>query len=267
MKDYIKSILDPKLDYNTNLNKLREYLQSYFLYVIYKTKIYQNIVFTGGTALRFIYKIRRFSEDLDFSLSSKAKSYDFDETNRHIQQEFKLAGYDLKIKASRERTIHSALLKFSGILYESGLSPLKDQNILIKVEIDSNPPQGAVEETSVYNSIFMFYMLHYDLRSLFAGKVHALLCREYTKGRDWYDLMWYLSKFSGIEPNYIQLNNAMAQTSKNSASFTPENWKSEIKKVAQILDWAKVKNDVERFLEDPNELSLLTPETFLKLLS
>lgn len=216
--------------------------------------------------MRFIYKIRRFSENINFSLSSKAKDYDFNDMARHIQQEFKLAGYGLEVKVKSERTVYNALLKFPGILYETGLSPLKDQKILIKVEIDSNPPQGGIEEATVYNSTFMFYMLHYDLKSLFAGKVHALLCREYTKGRDWYDLMWYLSKFKGLEPNYIKLNNAMAQTFKKPVQFTQENWKTEIKKVVKTLDWTKVRNDVERFLEDPGDIELLTSETFINLL-
>jgi predicted nucleotidyltransferase component of viral defense system len=74
MRDYIKSIIDPNLNENENLNRVREYLQTYLLNIIYKNKFYQNIVFIGGTALRFIYKIRRFSEEVDFSLSSKAKN-------------------------------------------------------------------------------------------------------------------------------------------------------------------------------------------------
>jgi len=266
MKDYIKSVINPKLNLNDNLNMVREYLQAYFLYVVYKTKLYQNLVFTGGTALRFIYKIRRFSEDIDFSLSAKAKGYDFNDMVRHVQQEFRLAGYDLEIKSNSEQTVHKAFLKFSGILYETGLSKLKSQKIMIKVEIDSNPPKGGIEENTTYNSTFTFYMLHYSLESLFAGKVNALLCREYTKGRDWYDLMWYLTKFKGIEPNYIMLNNGMAQARKETILMNRENWKEEIKKVVTALDWAKVKNDVGRFLEDQTDLELLTPQVFTKLL-
>ncbi|MCX5713200.1 MAG: nucleotidyl transferase AbiEii/AbiGii toxin family protein [Candidatus Omnitrophica bacterium] len=266
MRDYIKSVIDANLTKNENLNRVREYLQSYFLNIIYKNKFYQNLVFTGGTALRFIYKIRRFSEDVDFSLSSEAKNYNFTDMVENILQEFKLAGYDLDIKYDDSRTVHSALLKFSGILFETGLSPLKSQKIAIKVKVDSNPPPGGIETSSVYNSTFMFYMLHYDLASLFAGKTHALLCREYTKGRDWYDLLWYLTKFKGVEPNFVMLNNAMAQTSRNSIKLTADSWKAEIKKIVETLDWARVRNDVGRFLEDSGELSLLESKTFVNLL-
>lgn len=267
MRDYIKSIIDANLTQNQNLNRIREYLQAYFLHIIYKNKFYQNLVFTGGTALRFIYKIRRFSEDLDFSLSIKAKNYNFTDMVKNILQEFKLAGYNLEIKYDDSRTVHSVLLKFSGILFETGLSPLKGQKIVIKVEVDSNPPLGGIEISSVYNSNFMFYMMHYDLASLFAGKVHALLRREYTKGRDWYDLLWYLTKFKGLEPNFIMLNNAMALDTRKSVKFNVGNWKAEIKKTVETLDWVKVRNDISQFLENNSELNLLESKTFVNLLT
>ena len=266
MRDYIKSIVSKKASADDNLNHIREYIQAYFLYVIYRKKYYQDMVFTGGTALRFIHQIRRFSEDIDFSLSSRVKQIDFNAMMRDIAQEFKQAGYALEIKTKTRLAVNSALLKFSGILFETGLSPLKDEKFLIKVEIDSRPPAGGVEEHTMINTPFMFYMLHYDPASLFAGKVHALLCRQYAKGRDWYDLLWYLTKFKGLEPNFIMLNNAMAQTSRKPVKLTAGNWKVEIKKTVETLDWAKVRNDVSRFLEDSGELSLLESKTFVNLL-
>ncbi len=267
MRDYIKSIVDKTLTQDDNLNRVREYIQSYLLHVIYKKKFFQSLVFTGGTALRFVHKIRRFSEDVDFSLSARAKGYDFNEMIRDILNEFKLAGYDIDIKYSSERAVHSALLKFSGILFEAGLSPLKSQKIAIKMEVDSNPPKGGKEENSVYNGLFTFYMVHYDITSLLAGKVHALLCREYTKGRDWYDLFWYLSKFKTLEPNFTMLNNAMSQTQKDPITFTSRNWKEELKEAAQKTDFVKVKQDVGRFLERHEELEFLELKTFENLLS
>lgn len=266
MKDYIKSVIDANLTENENINRVREYLQAYFLNIIYKNKFYQNLVFTGGTALRFIYKIRRFSEDIDFSLSTNAGNYSFTDMIKNTLQEFKLAGYDIEIKYDDSSIVRNALLKFSGILFEAGLSSLKNQKVVIKLEVDSNPPAGGIETSSVYNSIFMFYMLHYDLPSLFAGKVHALLCRKYAKGRDWYDLLWYLTKFKGLEPNFIMLNNAMAQTFRKPVKLTVDNWKTEIKKILKTLDWVKVRNDVSRFLEDNSELALFEPRTFISLL-
>lgn len=266
MRDYIKSIVNKNASADDNLNRIREYIQAYFLYVIYRKKYYQDLVFTGGTALRFVYQIRRFSEDIDFSLSARVKQIDFNAMMHDVAQEFKQAGYEVEIKTKTHRAVNSALLKFSGILFEAGLSPMKDEKFLIKVEIDSRPPAGGIETNTLVNTPFMFYMQHYDLKSLFAGKVHALLSREYVKGRDWYDLMWYASKFKGIEPNFIMLNNAMTQTSKDPVQFTPENWKAEIRKVVKTLDWEKVRDDVRRFLEDQGEIKLLTADTFITLL-
>ena len=224
------------------------------------------MVFTGGTALRFVHHIRRFSEDIDFSLSAKAKQIDFNAMMQDVAQEFRQAGYTVEIKTKIRLAVYGALLKFSGVLYETGLSPLKDEKLLIKVEIDSRPPEGGAEEHSVINNPFMFYTLHYDLPSLLAGKVHALLCREYTKGRDWYDLLWYLTNSNKLTPNFVMLNNAMAQTEKNPVEFTTQNWKGEIKKVAETLDWKKVRDDVGRFLEDQTDLRMLELDTFINLL-
>ncbi|MFH1460549.1 MAG: nucleotidyl transferase AbiEii/AbiGii toxin family protein [Candidatus Omnitrophota bacterium] len=266
MKDYIKSIIDKKAGYDENLNRLREYIQTYFLYISYRKKYYQNMVFTGGTALRFIYGIRRFSEDLNFSLSMSNRGFDFLDMLKDVEQEFKLAGYSIEVKPRIKGQVYSAQLKFPQLLFETGLSMVEDEKLMIKVEIDSNPPEGGLESHTLYNKTFMFHMVHYDLASLFAGKLHALLRRKYTKGRDWYDLIWYLSKFKNIEPNYLMLNNALAQTSKVYSRISKENWKSEILKIACELEWRKVRNDVGRFLEDHNEVSLLAIETFKSML-
>lgn len=266
MKDYIKSIVNKKLSPENNLNLVREYIQTYFLYIIYRKKYYQDMVFTGGTALRFVHKIRRFSEDIDFSLSARVKQIDFSAMMQDVLQEFKQAGYAIEIKTKNSLAVHSALLKFSGILFETGLSPLKDEKLLIKVEIDTRPPAGGIEEHTQITVPFMFYILHYELSSLLAGKVHALLCRKYTKGRDWYDLLWYLGNFKKLEPNFNMLNNAMIQTEKEPLQFNQENWKTEIKKVVKTLNWVKVRDDVARFLEDPNDIKFLNPETFINLL-
>jgi predicted nucleotidyltransferase component of viral defense system len=265
MREQIKDIVKINLSRQDNLNRIQEYIQAYFLYILYKKKFYQNLVFTGGTALRFIHKIQRFSEDLDFSLSSKAKKYDFSILLKDVRKEFELSGYGLEIKYKTDKNVHNAFLKFPGILYEVGLSGLKDEKISVKLEIDTNPPQGGIEESTLYNSIFMFYLVHYDLSSLFAGKLHALLTRKYTKGRDWYDLLWYMSKFKDLQPNFIMLNNALMQTQETPVVLSKENWKDELKNVIEELDIEKVRNDVSKFLENHNDVNLLTKENLLNI--
>ncbi|MEQ9716572.1 MAG: nucleotidyl transferase AbiEii/AbiGii toxin family protein [Candidatus Asgardarchaeum sp.] len=266
MKDYIKEIVDERLSPQDNRNRIREYIQKFLLYILYKRKLYQNLVFVGGTALRFLYGIKRFSENLDFNLSYKAKKYDFKNILKAAEEEFVASGYKIEIKYDVSKNVHSAFLKFPGLLFEYGLSPHKDEKISIKMEIDTNPPRGGGEEVTLYNSIFMFYILHYDLASLFAGKLHALLCRKYTKGRDWYDLIWYLTAFKGLEPNFVMLNNAIEQTMRKPFQIDRKNWKDKLKEAIDNFDIKKARNDVRRFLENPEEIELLTKKNLYKLL-
>jgi len=146
------------------------------------------------------------------------------------------------------------------------LSPHKNAKISIKLEIDTNPPSGSKQELSLYNSTFLFYILHYDLPSLFSGKLHALLCREYTKGRDWYDLLWYLSNFRDLKPNLIMLKRAIKQTCKRRIEIEKGNWKQILKQEIDELDIEKVKKDVKPFLENHNEIEFLNKESIYQIL-
>lgn len=267
MKDYIKELIDKNKPKYVNINQLRQYLQEYLLYILYQKRFYTNIVFCGGTALRFLFRMKRFSEDLDFSLSSKAKGYDFQHLLKTVKDEFTAAGYVLDIKYSTEKNVYKAFLKFSGLLYEFGLSGHKQEKFSIKFDIDMNPPGGGKELLTIVNKNFLFHVLHFDIPSLFAGKLNAILCRQYTKGRDWYDLLWYLTKYKDTEPNFTYLNAALEQTNSGISGITKENWKSYIKSAIDKLDIQKVHNDVFRFLEIPEEKELLTKENLIKALT
>ncbi|MDW7759651.1 MAG: nucleotidyl transferase AbiEii/AbiGii toxin family protein [Acidobacteriota bacterium] len=118
----------------------------------------------------------------------------------------------------------------------------------------------------MHRSLFLFYILHYDLASLFAGKIHTVLFRPYSKCRDWYDLLWYLTSAPRIEPNLEMLDNALAQSGWTGPKPTPENWKGFLKSAAEAMDEKRVQDDVRRLLEDPAEADLLTRSGFLSLL-
>ena len=266
MKDYVKEIVNKELSIQENINLVREYLQIYLLYIFYKKKFYKNLIFTGGTALRILYKVRRFSEDLDFSLSSKAKDYDFEKMLNVLKREFLLSGYDIEIKYKSSGVVHSAFFKFPGLVYDYGLSRHSTETLSIKLEIDTNPPVGGIDEVTLINSIFMFYVMHYDLSSLFAGKLHALLCRKYTKGRDCYDLLWFLKNFKTTEPNFKMLNNALAQTEVNPPNIGGHNWREELRKRIERIDMQKARREVRPFLEEPSEGNFLTKKNLLQLL-
>lgn len=266
MKEYVKEVVNEKFSLQDNTNRIREYIQKYLLYILYKKKLYKNLIFVGGTALRFLHNIKRFSEDLDFSLSYDAKDYDFRNMLKIVEEEFTSSNYQIEIKYNIKKTVHEAFLKFPELLFECGLSGHKTEKISIKIEIDTNPPQGGREEVTLYKSIFMFYILHYDLSSLFAGKLHALLCRKYTKGRDWYDLLWYLTSFKKIEPNFMMLNSALKQTLRSPFQVNRNNWRDKLKVAVDNFDEKKAKKDIRRFLEDPTEMELITKDNFHKLI-
>lgn len=236
------------------INRLREALQLLCLKVLHDKNYFSKIAFTGGTALRLLYDMKRFSEDLDFSVINN-KEYDFSSLVSTLEREFVLYGLKIDIKARADKTVQSCMLGFPGLLKEMGLSNLEGQKLSIKLEVDSNPPLGWQIENTVINKIYVLNITHFTMQSLYAAKLHACFFRRYTKGRDFYDLMWYLTKKT--RPNYDLLNNAIKQTEGKNPGVGEHNIRDFIlKRIAQI-DFDSIKKDVERFLEDKGELALL----------
>lgn len=265
MKDYVLELVSGKEGYNAKLNAMREYLQAYTLRVMHDEGVFRSVAFLGGTALRFLHGLPRFSEDLDFSLTQKPQ-VKFEALLKKIMSELAAAGYDTTLSYNDKKTVNSAFVKFSGLLFEAGISPLKSQKFSIKIEIDNKPPEGAILETQLVNKYFPISFLSYDTKSLFAGKLHALLSRKYAKGKDYFDLGWYLSKWKGIEPNFVLLENALEQTGWSKDIPGKDSWRNFIYKVVENTDWKKVRQDVESFLENPSDLNIFTKENTLQLL-
>lgn len=267
MKDYLKQQIEKIQDVNLARCIVREYLQARTLESLQENGAFVNWAFVGGTALRFLYSMPRFSEDLDFSLSEPGKEDRFTELMVKIKNRFILENYEVAIKAKVAKTVKAAFIKFPGLLYEMGLSPHDSETISIKVDIDTNPPAGAKLQTSIIRKHVLLNIQHYDKSSLLAGKLHALTNRKYTKGRDVYDLMWYLSDRTWPEPNIVLLNNALKQTGWSGPEFTSENWRQQIAARLSEFDWNIIIEDVKPFVEKQNELDMLTLENLKKLLS
>jgi len=239
------------------INRTREFLQLILLKIMYDKNFFENLTFVGGTALRIIYDTKRFSEDLDFSLTKKA-GYNFSKISPKLIRTLGLYGLKAEAKLKDQKIVQSALLKFSGLLKDLGLSYLKEQNLSIKIEIDSNPPKGWHIENTLINKAYMFNVAHFDLSSLYATKLHACFYRKFIKGRDFYDFIWYLGK--KIKPNYILLNNAFKQTEGYNPKIQEENFKAFLLDKIKKIDLKEAKKDVERFLIDKNELRLFNLE-------
>ena len=202
-----------------------------------------------------MHGLKRFSEDLDFLLFEKDSAFKWDAYLRAISTEFSAFGLSLEIKdrSEVEGNVKKAFLKensFGKVLkleYPRSRSDL--QKILIKLEIDTYPPIGSVAEPHYLDYPYPFTVVTQDLPSLFAGKCHALLCREYTKGRDWFDFIWYIQ--NKCQLNYSLLKNALEQCGPYQGQVVDMSkaWLlNEVENKIEQMDWSVVINDVRKFL-------------------
>jgi len=236
------------------LNLIREYLQVLILKAIYQSKYGSGLCFMGGTCLRICHDLKRYSEDLDFAMDKKIQKYSFGELNEIIVSFLKNTDFEVDVHVSEDKVVQKSFIRVSKVLHTFGLSPLKSQKIHVKLEIDTNPvPIGSEEMESFFVTKFneMFPILKHTDDTLFAGKICAVLNREYTKGRDFYDLLWYLNRNQKMNLGY--LNRAFQQAKKDS-SFEKSN--DVLQVLAKRVGGAEVEEimkDLGRFLEDPTE--------------
>ena len=254
MKPYLWEALSHVTTAPARRALVREYLQARILESLQRVEAMIPLAFHGGTCLRFFYDLPRYSEDLDFALERHPEQYDFPGYLEAVRRDLAAEGYSLDIRLSDQKVVHSAFVRFRGLLHELGLSPHADQVLAIKLEVDTRPPPGAGLETTLVDRHVPLHLQHHDRASLFAGKTHALLQRVYAKGRDWYDLGWYLRQPGWPPPNLTMLNAALAQSGWEGKTVTPDNWKTQIRARLDALDWGLVAADVEPFILNPDEV-------------
>lgn len=264
MKEQALALAQGAGDPGAALNRLREYLQALVLRSLHECEAFRPLAFVGGTALRFLHGLPRFSEDLDFSLVT-SDGYDAKAWLSKVKRDLALAGFDPEVTWNDRKTVHTGWVRVAGVLQEAGISAMPGQKLAIKVEIDTRPPAGARCERRVVTRHLTFLVQHYDLPSLLSGKLHALLCRKYAKGRDWYDLLWYLSQRPPVTPNMPLLQNALDQT-QGPGNRKATDWKTLTKARLERSDPTALAADVRPFLERPQDAALLTPENLWTLL-
>lgn len=254
MRDIVLKQLSPERSRQENLNRLRQFLQIVLLKTLHESPAASSIAFTGGTALRLLHGLPRFSEDLDFSLL-KPEKYDFGRLVSYIQLSLAKLSLPAELKPKTEKTVHHLYIRFHELLHDAGLSPHRGEKLPIRVEIDTSPPPGWKTEISLLSEFYTIPILHFDLSSSFATKLHACLFRRYAKGRDFYDLLWYLGK--KVRPNLQILNNAIAQTEAKAAVLDGEALKLTLLKKIARLNFDQLQADIAPFLEHPEETKLL----------
>lgn len=166
-------------------------------------------------------------------------------------------------------THHSpeACIRFPGLAHELGVSTQRTEALAVKIEVDSRPPAGATLETTVVRRYEILNLRHHDQASLLAGKLHAVLVRPYPKGRDYFDLIWYLSDPSWPEPNLGFLNNALRQTGWSRAPMTAASWRAAVLGRIRTLNWTQLVADVRPLLENPADLATVARENLVRLIS
>ncbi len=246
----------------------REYLQARILQHIGLSGQMTSLAFMGGTALRFLFDVPRFSEDLDFALESNQEEYAFGDLLGVIARGFEREGYTIEIKYKESKTaVDKAFVRFPTLLHEVGLSPHASEVLSVKVEVDTNSPAGAVSVVSQVRKFVLIRIYHHDRSTLLAGKVAAVLMRQYTKGRDLYDLMWYLSDRLWPSPNLVMLRNAAEQGGWGDPDGLDEaGWRAAVLDRLGDVDWRKARTEAVQFLERPLEADLLEYATFERLL-
>jgi predicted nucleotidyltransferase component of viral defense system len=216
--------------------------------------------------LRFLFSLPRYSEDLDFSFTGSNGEVLFERHMESVRVDLQAEAYDVEIRTRTGQAVAAALVKFPRLLYELRLSAHHDEVFTVKVGIDARPPEGTRTETRLVRRYIMLNLHHYDRSSLLAGKIHAVLSRKFTKGRDLYDLAWYLSDSNWPEPNLRQLNNALHQTSWEGPEATPHNWRRLVAGKLRTINWKDALRDVSPFLKRKQDADLVSESVLLPLL-
>jgi len=249
-------------------NATHEVMQQITLAGLYRGGFFDRAAFYGGTCLRIFYGLQRFSEDLDFSLLQADENFALKDYFEPIITEFKALGKDVvinkKVKTA-QTNIESAFLKENTEIYD--LQFTAEKRIKIKIEVDTQPPLDFSSEYKLLLLPFSFMVRCYSQPDLYAGKMHALLFRNWqnrVKGRDWYDFEFYVR--NNIALNFNHLRKRTEQINKLSEKeFTPEVFKQMLKERIEKTNIEAVKNDVRPFLKNPQEMDIWSTAYFLQL--
>lgn len=257
---------------------LREIMQQLTLAGLSRSGFFSKAAFYGGTALRIFYGLDRFSEDLDFSLLQEDENFNLEYYLKFVEDEFLAQGMVVTIKTKHKSVvsaIESAFLKsetfWGELILEtsvSGLGIKQNIGLKIKIEVDTKPPLGFETEEKLLLKPYSFYVKCFVLEDLFAGKMHALLFRKWgnnVKGRDWYDLEWYIKKGINLNLQHF-LSRARDSSDWSKETISESEFKKLLTARIENLNIEIAKKDVERFIQNPKVLQIWSKQYFLDLI-
>ena len=270
MKEQLRAVIRGADPPGVAMHLAREYLQARILLALQDAGAMIPLAFHGGTALRFLFGLPRFSEDLDFALERPGRSgFDLVGVGQRVTAQLKREGYQVVTKPKTDRVVWSLMVAFPRVLDELGVSPSPQpfQRLRIRIEVDTQPPSGAGLATTILRRHVLLNLQHHDRPSLFSGKLHAILHRSWTKGRDLFDLFWYLSDPTWPGPNLVLLNNALRQTGWQSPPLEASTWRPVVRERVESADWKAAEHDVGPFLEPGPDRALFGRDNLLRLLA
>ena len=243
-------------------NALKEIVQEVMLFALWQADFFEVAAFQGGTSLRILHGMTRFSEDIDFILREPDPGFTWQPYLEKLASTCKEFGIvpEALDRNHMDRNVKAAVIKDTSIANQLNLDFVNNRSgrkLKIKLEIDSNPPAGSGFDYTFLDFPVDFEVCHQDLASNFSLKTHALLCRPYLKGRDWYDFNWYIAQ--GIKPNILLLQNALIQYGpwKGQEINVDEKWLlTELGKKIASIKWQDAAEDVKRFLKPLEQKSL-----------
>ncbi|MGI6394705.1 MAG: nucleotidyl transferase AbiEii/AbiGii toxin family protein [bacterium] len=257
-------------------NALKEIIQEIALLGLWRAKFFEKAAFYGGTALRLLYGLDRFSEDIDFSLLEPDRNFNIDDYTKAVRDELSSFGFAVTVnrkEKGNEANIESAFIKGGTLQNLMNIEvPEKIANrfnknrvLKVKMEVDIDPPEGFATEAKYLFNPIPFSVNTYQMPFLFAGKMHAVLCRDRktrVKGRDWYDLVWYVGKNAPLSLKHLEKR--MLQTGHLDAEvkLTAEKISELFNRRIEIVDFEKAKNDVAPFLKDQVAIAVWSKEFF-----
>lgn len=260
-------------------NALKEIIQEITLLGLWRAKFFEKAAFYGGTALRLLYGLDRFSEDIDFSLLEPDKKFNIDPYTKAVRDELSSFGFAVSVERKskeNEVNIESAFIKAGTLknllIIEAPGSIMnrvsKSKTMKIKIEVDIDPPPGFETEAKYLLNPIPFSVNTYKPAHLFAGKMHAVLCRDWktrVKGRDWYDFAWYIGK--NVPLNLNHLEKRLQQTGHFSINhcFTAQTLQKLLFERMETMDFEKAKQDVSPFLKDRAAVDVWCREFFMEI--
>jgi len=260
-----------KYDANTKadkLNALHEVMQEIALAALYRAQFFDKAAFYGGTCLRIFHKLPRFSEDMDFSLLAKDDSFSLEPYFVAIEREFYAYGRQVEIvlKAKKKATsVESAFLKDNTEVYNIQFKT--EKTVKIKIEVDKDPPLGFSTEHKLLMLPFSFMARCFDVPGLYAGKMHALLFRQWrsrVKGRDWYDFEWYVRNGHQLDFNHLK-KRSLQKGYSGGIELEPAVFLSLLKEKIKSTNLDHVIADVRPFVRNREELKIWSTDYFLQL--